>query len=69
MPQVTCDTLWGVGEHSIQISAPQGLLFEIDSVLKILNKRRTQSINGLINELMTKVFIEQPWLHRSVNNI
>ena len=33
------------GEHSLKISAPQLLLFEIDSVLKILNKRMTDWIN------------------------
>ena len=33
------------GEHSLKISAPQLLWFWIDSVLKILNERITQSIN------------------------
>ena len=43
-----------------KISALQFLWFGIDSVLKILNKRIAQSVN----ELITKVFIEQPRLHR-----
>ena len=45
------------GEHSLKISAPQLLRFGIDSVLKILN-------TNLINELITKMFVEQPRLHR-----
>ena len=49
------------GEHSLKTSAPQLLLFGIDSVLKILNERITESLNHWI---MAKVFIEQPRLHR-----
>ena len=37
------------GEHSLNISAPQLLWFGIDSVLKILNERITQSMNELMN--------------------
>ena len=33
------------GEHSLKISAPQLLWFGIDSVLKIMNERITQSVN------------------------
>ena len=36
-------------EHSLKISAPQLLLFKIDSVSKILNKKNTYQINELIN--------------------
>ena len=50
----------GGGEHSLKISDPQLLRFGIDSVLKIPNKSNTD----LINESVTKVFIEQPQLHR-----
>ena len=52
------------GERSLKISAPQLLWFGIDSVLKILNKRITDSINECMDELITKVIIEQPRLHR-----
>ena len=37
-------------EHSLKISAPQLLLFGIDCVLKILNKRITYWINEWIND-------------------
>ena len=47
------------GEQSLKIPPPQLLRFGMDSVLKILNDR-TQ----LIIELLTKVFVEQPRLHR-----
>ena len=50
------------GEHSLKFSAPHLFRFGINSVLKILNKRMTE----LMNELMTKVFIEQPGYTGSV---
>ena len=37
-------------EHSLKTSAPQLLLFGIDSVLKILNKRITKSVNESVND-------------------
>ena len=49
---LTCD-MWhvthGGGELSLKMSAPQILLFEIDSVLKILNENITQWMNELMN--------------------
>ena len=39
----------GGGELSLKMSAPQILLFEIDSVLNILNKKITQLMNELMN--------------------
>ena len=48
------------GEHFLKISAPQLLWFGQYSVLKINNKR----IIELIEQWMTKVFVEQPQLHR-----
>ena len=38
------------GEHSLKMSAPQLLRFGIDSVLKILNERITQSVNQSVND-------------------
>ena len=38
------------GEHYLKISAPQLLRFGIDSVLKILNERITQSMNELMSD-------------------
>ena len=65
------------GEHSLKISAPQLLRFGLDSVLKIVNKRITDLINESVSYkgvcrtaratpglLITKVFVEQPRLHR-----
>ena len=47
-------------EQSLKISAPQLLqIGRRDSVWKILNKRMIQ----LVNELITKVFVEQPQIH------
>ena len=40
----------GGGELSLRISAPQLLRFGINSVLNILNKRMTYSMNESINE-------------------
>ena len=37
----------GGGEQSLKISAPQLLRFGINSVLKILNKRITPSLDGV----------------------
>ena len=50
----------GGGWTFSQIAAPQLLRFGIDSDLKIQNERITQ----LMNELIAKVFIEQPRKHR-----
>ena len=57
---VICDT-WHVvlDEHSLKISAPLLLRFEIEGVLKIWRK----SVSQQMNELMTKVFVEEPRLH------
>ena len=38
------------GEHPLKISAPQLLRFGIDSVLKILNERMTDSINESMSD-------------------
>ena len=68
MWHVTCDT-WHVtrdkwhmvgGENSQKNSAPQLLGLGIDSVLKILNKK----ITYIINQLIMKVFKEQPRLQQ-----
>ena len=64
---MTCDTwqvthvMWhtGGGEHCVKISDPYLLRFGSNDVLKILSKRSSQQMN----ELMTKLFVEQPWLH------
>ena len=48
------------GEDSLKISAPQLLWFWLHSVLKIHNRR----IIELIEQWMTKVFVEQPQLHQ-----
>ena len=60
---VTCN-MWpvtrGGGEHSLKILAPQLFRFWKDSVVKIFPQRITQ----LVPKLITKVFVEQPWLHR-----
>ena len=48
-------------EYSLKISAFQLLQFGIDSALKILNERIS---NFSLNEFVTKVFIEQPRVHR-----
>ena len=40
----------GGGELSLKTLAPQLLWFEMDSVLKILNKRMTQLINELMSD-------------------
>jgi hypothetical protein len=47
------------GEHSLTISAPQLLRFGIDSVLEYFEQK-----DDLMNLWATKLFIEQPWLHR-----
>ena len=66
--KITCDT-WHVicdtldflgGEHSLKISAPYFSLFMIYDITKIWRKRVTE----LINYLITRLFIEQPRLHR-----
>ena len=44
-------------ENSLKISAPNLLRFGMESVLKILHEG--------MNELITKLFIEQPRLHQS----
>ena len=44
-------------EHSLKISAPKLLRFGIESVLKILHEG--------MNELITKLLIEQPRLHQA----
>ena len=60
MWHLTCDT-WNVthdawyvthggGEYSLKISALQLLRFGIDSDLKILNERMTESMNEWIND-------------------
>ena len=49
------------GEHSLKISAPQ--LFRDKQQLED-SEQKDHRLNGLINELMTKVFIEQPRQHR-----
>ena len=57
----TCDSWYVVGvEHFLKISAPQLLRFGNEGVLKIWRKRMTYRVN----ELMTKVFVEQLRLHR-----
>ena len=48
-----------VGHRSLNISAHKLLRFGIKSVLRILNKRMTESMN----ELMTNEVIKQPRLH------
>ena len=68
---MTCDIQHMVGgKYSLKISAPQLLRFGIDSVWTILNKRSTDDsekkeylMNQSMNELIRKVFIEQPQLH------
>ena len=66
-PDTWCVTLdmWHMveGEYSLKMAVPQLLRFGIDIVLKILNKK-DHRLNEWINELMTKVFVEQPWLYR-----
>ena len=59
MWHVTCDTwhVWG-NEHSLKISA--SLLFVIYDIMNIWRKRMIR----LINESVTRLFIEQPRLHR-----
>ena len=52
------------GEHTIKISALQLLRFGIDSVLKILKEGLTQIMTDSINQLITKVFVEQPRLNQ-----
>ena len=47
------------GEHSLKISAPSLLQFRCTDVLKAWRKRASD----LINQWVTKVFVEQPWLH------
>ena len=48
------------GIDSLKSSALQLFRFGIDSVLKIMTERIIESINQLIKDLMTKVFIEHP---------
>ena len=70
MWHVTCDTwhvicdTFGGGEHSLEISAPLLLPFVIYDIMKIWRKRMTDLMNEWINESVTRLFIEQPWLHR-----
>ena len=61
--------MWHIvrGEHSLKMSAPYLLGLGLFSVLKILNKWITDLINQLINEWLTRVFVEQPRLHRVCN--
>ena len=65
MWRVTCDKwqVWG-GEHSLKISVPQLLLLVIYDIMKIRRKRLTDWLNEWMNQSMTKLFIEQPQLHR-----
>ena len=66
MWHVTCDTwhvtrdMFGWGEHSLKISAPQLLPFVIYDIMKIWRKR----IGDWLNQLITEVIVEQPRLHR-----
>ena len=64
---MTCD-MWhvtrGGGEHSRKSSPPQLLWLGINDVFKIGRKR----MNDLMNYWITKVFVEQPWLHRVCMN-
>ena len=49
------------GEHSLKISAFKLLLFGIESVWKILNKRITNSVNELINyEIVYRTALATP---------
>ena len=72
MWQVTCDR-WcvkpdtcqvGGGEPSLKMSFPKLQLLGIYDVLKIVRKMMTDWINESIDECVTKVIVEQPWLHR-----
>ena len=59
MWKVKCDMSEG-GEHSLKISTPYLLLFVIYDIMKIWRKRLTE----WINQWITRLFIEQPRLHR-----
>ena len=61
MWHVTRDMFGEGGEHSLKVSAPKLLLFVIYDIMKIWRKRLTD----WIDELMTRLFIEQPQLHRN----
>ena len=64
MWHVTHDT-WHIvlDEHSLKISAPQHFRFGIDSVWNIFPQTMSY-LPYLINEWITRLFIEQPRLHR-----
>ena len=48
------------GEHSLTISAPYLLRLGCFEDFE----EKDQRVNELINESVTKLFVEQPWLHR-----
>ena len=52
------------GEHSLKISATELLRFVIYDILKIYRKRQTDWLTAWLTELIMKVFVEQPRLHR-----
>ena len=64
MPLVTLDNHMVWGESSLKMSALWLKGFGIYDVLKIWRKRMTDLINQSINQLMTKVFVEQPRLNQ-----
>ena len=45
----------------------QLLRFGSEGVLNIFSERICESLSELINYTVTKVFVEQPWLHGTVN--
>ena len=57
------------GEHSPKFSAPKLLRLGSEGILKIFSQRVSQCPNYLINESVTKVFVEEPQLHRSVKHM
>ena len=59
MPLVILDNHMVWGENSLKMSALWLKGFGIYDVLKIWRKRMTDLINKSINQLMTKVFVEQ----------
>ena len=50
---------WGE-VNLLKISAPLLFRFGSEGVLQIFPQRITE----LLNQLLTKVFVEEPWLHR-----
>ena len=58
--------MWHIegGKDSLKISGSQLIRFGNEGVFKIRGKRMGHLLNESGNQLITKVFVEQPKLHR-----